>query len=247
MAAWLALARIDPRGFMQSPEAQIEMRHVTRDGRRFRAPNAVQQSVPAWLVFSMFFIVIPISNTFISERTHGTLQRLRSIRLSPAGLLLGKMLPYFLINLIQAALMLAVGVYLVPALGGSALTLGDSPVGLFLIVAAVSFCSIAFALLIAVLARTTEQATTLGGLLNIIFAAAGGIMIPTFVMPAVMQKAALFSPMSWGLEGFLDILLRNGGVRDVLPECLALAAFGAALMLSAAVILKKQFEGSVSL
>jgi len=246
MSPLLALARIDPRAFRQPSEANIEMRFVTRGEQRFRAPNAVQQSVPAWLVFSMFFIVIPISNTFISERSQGTLQRLRSIRLSRGILLLGKMLPYFFINLIQVALMLLVGMYLVPALGGSALTLGNSPAGLALIAAAVSFSSIALALLIAVVARTTEQATTLGGLLNIVFAAAGGVMIPKFVMPAIMQKVADLSPMSWGLEGFLDILLRNGGVRDVLPECLALAAFGAVMLLLTAVILKKQFEGSAS-
>ncbi len=32
--------------------------------------------------------------------------------------------------------------------------------------------------------------------------------------------------MSWGLEGFLDIFLRNGSVSDVLPESLSLFIFG---------------------
>jgi len=33
-----------------------------------------------------------------------------------------------------------------------------------------------------------------------------------------MQKLSNLSPMSWGLEGFLDVFLRNGDIRDVLPK-----------------------------
>ncbi|MCK7498095.1 MAG: hypothetical protein MZW92_50865, partial [Comamonadaceae bacterium] len=49
------------------------------------------------------------------------------------------------------------------------------------------------------------------------------------VMPPVMQQAcAELSPFSWGLEGFLDLFVRGGGVREVLPEAGQLLAFGAA-------------------
>jgi ABC-2 type transport system permease protein len=40
--------------------------------------------------------------------------------------------------------------------------------------------------------------------------------------------------MSWGLEGFLDIFVRGGGVAEVLPECSQLLVF-AAICLSIAV------------
>ena len=42
-------------------------------------PTSVQQSVPAWLVFAMFFSVVPLANTLISERQQGTLRRLRTL------------------------------------------------------------------------------------------------------------------------------------------------------------------------
>jgi ABC-2 type transport system permease protein len=35
------------------------------------------------------------------------------------------------------------------------------------------------------------------------------------------------SPLAWGLEGFLDVILREGGLRQVAPEALALFLFGA--------------------
>lgn len=198
-------------------------------GNQEEAPTAVQQNVPAWLVFAMFFVVVPLSNTLIRERQFGTLRRLRTIAVSPLFLLLGKLIPYFLIMQLQVICMLAVGVFLIPLLGGDRLNLGDSWAGLMLMASTVSIAALGYAVFIAVVARTTEQATTLGGAGNIILAALGGIMVPSFLMPAAMQQIGQLSPMAWGLEGFLDVLLRNGGVALAWPKALALTVFGVAL------------------
>jgi ABC-2 type transport system permease protein len=236
----LAAAGIDGKKLKGAEESRVEVKYVYKEARAVKVPSAVQQSVPAWLVFSMFFIVIPISNTFIAERGQGTLMRLKSMNVSWLSLIIGKMVPYLFVNAIQVILMIAIGVYAVPLLGGTPLTVGDSLGGLALIAASVSFSAISVALLIASLARTTEQATTIGGVLNIIFGALGGIMVPKFVMPGFMQEIARLSPMSWGLEGFLDIFLRNGNVYDVLPESLSLLVLGTAMLIWTMIALKKQ-------
>jgi ABC-2 type transport system permease protein len=238
----LAVAGIDREKLKSAEESPVEVNYVYKKGQYAKIPSAVQQSVPAWLVFSMFFIVIPISNTFISEREQGTLMRLKSMNVSRFYLIMGKMAPYLLINAIQVVLMIAMGVYIVPFFGGTALTLGGSMGGLILIAASVSFSAISMALLIASAARTTEQATTIGGVLNIIFGALGGIMVPKFVMPGFMQDLANLSPMSWGLEGFLDIFLRNGGVADVLPKSLYLFAFGVVMLTLTVILLRRRRE-----
>jgi ABC-2 type transport system permease protein len=236
----LETAGIDSKMLKADDESPVEVRYAYRGGRLFKVPSAVQQSVPAWLVFSMFFVVIPISNTFISERGQGTLMRLKSMNVSLIALILGKMVPYLFINTIQVFIMIAIGITVVPLFGGTALTLGSSPAGLVLIAAAVSFSAIALALFIASVARTTEQATTIGGVLNIIFGALGGIMVPTFVMPRFMQELANLSPMAWGLEGFLDIFLRDGSAVDVLPESLALFLLGAVMLALTVITLRRQ-------
>jgi len=241
---WLKLAGIDQQSLLESPETHLGVQYVYKDGQVLKIPSAVQQSVPAWLVFSMFFIVMPISNTFIVERTQGTLTRLKSINISKAYILCGKMIPYFLINLVQATLMILIGMYVVPLLGGAALTLGHSWGGLLLMTASISFCAISMALLIASISRTTEQAVTIGGVFNIILGAVGGIMIPKFVMPETMQKLADLSPMSWGLEGFLDVFLRNGDIGDVWPKALALIGLGMVMLGVTSVILKRRLTDS---
>jgi ABC-2 type transport system permease protein len=211
-------------------EHSIEVRHTYANAEKGAIPSAVQQSVPAWLVFAAFFVVVPLSNTLIRERQQGTLARLRSTNLGTATLLAGKLIPYFVVNQLQVGLMLLAGHYLVPLLGGDQLHIGGSFGLLALMAAALSLAALGLALLIAVTSSTTEQATLLGGTGNIILAALGGIMVPRFVMPPTMQAFSKLSPMSWGLDGFLNVLLRGTDVNSVAPYAGALAAFGAIAM-----------------
>jgi ABC-2 type transport system permease protein len=195
--------------------------------RTIRPPSSVQQNVPAWLVFAMFFVVIPIASIFIGERQHGTLQRLVTMRVPFRSVLLGKLLPYFIVNQLQALLMVLVGMFIVPLLGGEALVM-PSNFALFCwwtVAAAVSLGAVAWALLVASLAQTSQQATIIGGVGNILMGAIGGIMVPKFMMPATMQQLAEFSPMAWGLEGFHIIMLRQGSFADILPGVAKLVLF----------------------
>ena len=187
-----------------------------------KQPSSVQQSVPAWLIFSMFFVVIPLSTTFIVEKQHGTLQRLKTLPVSDGYFLLGKIVPYIIINLIQTVLMFLVGIYLVPAAGGQALQLADNAWLLIPMSMSISLLAISVAMLIAVRVNTTDQATTIGGVSNLLLAAVGGVMVPTYVMPAAMKSISGYSPMNWGLEGFLTVLLREGSFSDILPEMMKL-------------------------
>jgi ABC-2 type transport system permease protein len=88
-------------------------------------PSSVQQNVPAWLIFGMFLVVMPISALFILERRDGTLARLASLQVPFSLLLLGKIGPYFVVNLAQALLMFAAGKTLVPWFGGESLALPE--------------------------------------------------------------------------------------------------------------------------
>ncbi len=196
-------------------------------------PTSTQQSVPSWIVFGMFFIIIPMSTIFINERKQNTLMRMQAMNISFPLLFTGKIVPYMLINQIQVWLMIGMGIFIVPLLGGDALSLGTSITGLFLVSLGLSLAAVGTSILIAVSANSVEQATTIGGILNILFGAIGGIMVPKFFMPQSMQTLSNISPMSWGLEGFLDIFLRGSGVREILPESLALTAFGGVTLLAA--------------
>jgi ABC-2 type transport system permease protein len=193
-------------------------------------PSAVQQNVPAWLVFGMFFVIASLSNLLVQERSTGTLARLQSLGVPRGVLLASKALPYLGVNAVQAALMLAVGVWLMPLIGGEALSLSGIHWGALLAaLGAVSLAAVGMALALACAVRTHAQASAIGPIVNVLMAAIGGIMVPTFVMPAFMQRIAELSPMNWGLEALLNVLLRGGDVATILPHALRLGCFAAVM------------------
>ena len=199
-------------------------------------PTSTQQSVPSWIVFGLFFVIIPMSTIFISERKQNTLMRLSTMNLSLPVLFGGKILPYMLINQVQVWLMIGVGMYIVPLFGAAPLTIGGSVLGLVLVSLSLSLSAIGLSILVATAVDSIEQATTIGGIINILLGAIGGVMVPKFVMPEAMQTFSNISPMSWGLEGFLDIFLRRGSVMDVLNEAMALTLFGVVSLLIAGIV-----------
>jgi ABC-2 type transport system permease protein len=204
-------------------------------------PTAVQQNVPAWLVFGMFFVVASLANLFLQERQCGALARLTSLGVPTSTMIWSKALPYLVINGLQAALMLAVGVWLMPLLGGNALSLaGIHWSALMLVLLAVSMAAIGLALALASLVRTHAQASALGPTVNILMAAIGGVMVPKFVMPEFMQRFAEFSPMNWGLEGLLAVLLRGSDVIGVLLPTAKLMGFATLMIIIAVVFFRRR-------
>jgi ABC-2 type transport system permease protein len=196
--------------------------------------TAVQHSVPAWLIFGMFFVVAAMANLLVQERADGTLLRLSALGVPDGIQVAAKAIPYFAVNAVQALLMLAVGVWLMPLLGGDGLSLaGVSIAALATILAAVSAAAVGLALCVACLVRSHAQANAIGPVINILMAAVGGIMVPTFIMPAAMQRVAALSPMNWALDGLVEALVRGGSLVQVLPQAGRLALFAAAMLLAA--------------
>ncbi|MDO3387802.1 ABC transporter permease [Gilvimarinus sp. SDUM040013] len=202
-------------------------------------PNAVQQSVPAWLIFAMFFVAVPLSTAVISERHNRTLTRVKTFGATTTLIYAAKLTPYFVINMLQLALMLLLGNQLLPALGAEGLALNVALTPLFIMGICTSFTALALASLIAALASSTEQATVTSATVNILLAAIGGVMIPVFVMPPVMQAVAVWSPMAWALEGFLAVLVRGGSWTAIALPATKLLLFASTLMLLAIALLKR--------
>jgi len=221
-------------------EAKIKNQFIYKKEGFEVTPTSVQQSVPAWLVFSMFFILIPISNTFINEKAFGTIDRIRSINVSLFPILIGKIIPYYFINQIQVIFMILVGVFIVPLLGGDSLEIKGNYFLIFIVSSSVSIASICFALLIANISKTTEEATTIGGVSNIILAALGGIMVPKFVMPQFMQDITEYSPMAWGLQSFLEVFVRGGDFSDISSYVYKMFSFAIICLILAYILLKKR-------
>ncbi|MFO7462235.1 MAG: ABC transporter permease [Desulfatiglandales bacterium] len=185
-----------------------------------RRPTATEQNVPAYTIFGVFFIVLTLASSFLKEKGDGTFQRIMAAPLSKPALLIGKLLPYYVVNLIQIGLMFAVGVVLFE------MNLGHVP-ALVLVSIALAAASNGLGLLVAALGKTEAQVNSLSILFAITLAALGGMMVPAFVMPGFMKTLSLFTPHAWALAGYHDAMIRGLGVTDVLPETGVLLGFAA--------------------
>lgn len=204
----------------------VEIRGETaRYGRTDRAPNTVQQNVPAWTLFGMFFTVVPLATSLIRERRDGVVARLLTMPISYGTIISGKIMAYVIICLVQFVLIMAVGTSLLPLLGAPALDMGSSLPALLLITLSSALAATGYGILLGTIAGTYEQASMFGAVSVVVAAALGGVMVPTYVMPEIMQQISLFSPLAWGLNGFLNIFARGGGVMSVLPEAALMMGF----------------------
>lgn len=188
-------------------------------------PNSVQHNVPAWTLFAIFFIVVPLSINIVKEKSQGTLVRLITNPVPYAVVIAGKTATYLVICMIQFYLMVAVGIYLFPHIGLPALDVSGKLFLMSIVAIFAGLAAVGFGILLGTLAKTQEQSAPFGATSVVILAAMGGVWIPVFAMPKVMQFIAHISPMNWGLNAFYDVLLRNGGVLEILPEISLLLLF----------------------
>jgi ABC-2 type transport system permease protein len=193
-------------------------------------PNAVQHNVPAWTIFAMFFIAIPLSGSILKEKTEGSVFRLHTMPTPFLLLVNGKVIVYVFVCLLQFVLMLAVGKYLLPQLGLPALVLGNSIMGIFILTLATGFAATGFGVMVGTLATTDHQAAIMGSLSILLLSALGGIWVPSYVMPEVMRNISAWSPLNWSLEGFYKLFLRGGQVTGILFDSIKLILFFLATM-----------------
>jgi len=203
-------------------------------------PNATQHNVPAWTLFAIFFITISLSVGLINERKEGSFKRLLTMPCSYFEYLLSKSIVYLIVCLFQFALLFALGIYLFPHIGLPPLTLGENAWLLLPMCISSSLAAIGFGLLIGKITTDHQQAAVLAALSVVIFAAIGGIWVPVFSMPEIMKTISQVSPLNWGLNGFYDILIRNGSFYDILPECIYSLSFAIICLIVALIYNRKK-------
>jgi ABC-2 type transport system permease protein len=202
-------------------------------------PNSVQHNIPAWSIFAIFFIAVSLSGNIIREREEGSFTRLQTMPCPYYLYILSKMIAYMAVCLLQYVVIFLVGIYFLPVLGLPALDLGGNYPALLLAGMCFALAPIGYGIAIGKIATSHQQAAIFASVSVVIMAAIGGIWIPVFVMPKVMQTLSTISPLNWGLEGFYDILIRDASATAILWKCLCSIAFSI-LCIAIAIIYNKK-------
>ena len=195
--------------------------------------NPVQQNVPAWALFGMFFTAIPIAGGILRERHSGLQTRLRMLPIWQPALLLGRLAAYLLICCGQFLLILLLGRLLFPLLDLPAFSLAGRPLVIVPTVLLSGLAACSLGVLLGQLCSSYEQASTLGATLVVGCAALGGVMVPVHVMPPLMRHISILSPFSWSLASFHDLLVRQLPFMATLGSLVRLVLLSCVLFIAA--------------
>ncbi|MFH1937809.1 MAG: ABC transporter permease [Bacteroidota bacterium] len=204
-------------------------------------PTPVQNNIPGFILFAMFFIVIPLSGSVISEKNEGASFRLRTLPVPLMTMLGAKVLLYLLVCLLQFLLMLLIGYYMLHLFFGfPKLEMGSSFIALTVATLTAALGAVGFGLLVGSGSRTHSQAALFGSVMVVILGIISGTFLPIHVMPKAIRVISNFSPIRWGIDNYLELFIRDGTVVDILPGALWLLLFFIFAMLSSMFIFAKQ-------
>ncbi len=210
-----AAALIDPRIRVWF-NPQLESRHFM---------------IPGVIALLLMVVTTNLSSMgIVREKEIGTLEQLNVTPLSRTELIVGKLLPYALIGMIEVLLVLSVAVlwFEVPMRGSVPLLLAMCAVYLL--------TTLGLGLFISTISATQQQAmmtTTFFFLMPMVYLS--GFVFPIENMPVVIQWITYVIPLRYFLVIVRSIFLKGVGLETFWPEALALTAWGVSILLLAIV------------
>jgi ABC-2 type transport system permease protein len=210
-------------------------------GEAGQRPGALDARVRVWYnprlesrdfmipgIFALLLLVITTnlsSMGIVREKEIGTLEQLNVTPLRRWELIIGKLLPYALVGLIDVVLVLLVSVYWfeVPLRGSVWLLFGMTVIYLL--------STLGLGLFVSTVSSTQQQAmmtTTFFFLMPMIYLS--GFIFPIENMPEWIQPITYLIPLRYFLVILRSIFLKGVGLETFWPEALALALCGATLL-----------------
>jgi ABC-2 type transport system permease protein len=217
--------QFDGNSYRRSPARTMEIRPFYNPERR-TAVNVVPGLIGVILTLTMLmFTAVAI----VREREHGNLELLINTPISTTQLMVGKVVPYIVIGLIQLALIIAIGNFLfgVPVRG--------SLLGLYAGAAVFIAANLSLGLFLSTVARTQFQAMQLTFFLLLPSILLSGFVFPFDGMPKVAQYLGEVLPITHFIRITRGIMLREASILELGNEVLMLLAF-TAIALTAAVL-----------
>ncbi len=191
--------------------------------------------IPGLISIVLGFPALSVALTLAHEREHGTLEQLMATPIGRAELLLGKMIPYILVGMINviAIPILAMIWFKIPFNG--------NPILFFFLSAIFLFSILSMGIIIGVFMKTQAAALALSFLL-IFFPGffMTGIFFPIVAMPEIVRMEAMFMPGTHYAIITRGIFLTGIGFETLLPYAIMLIFLGVIFTGVAAVFFKKK-------
>ncbi len=190
--------------------------HVQWEGPR----RSYDVTFPQGVIWGVLGCAAAFGISLVTERTRGTLVRLRMAPIRRGQILAGKALACFITMIALSVALLAFG----------RLVFGvrpDSLPKLAIALVAVGLCFVGIMMLLSVLGRTEQAAAGIGWAVLLVMSMLGGGMLPLFFMPKWLQAVSHFSPVKWAILSMEGAIWRGFSYTEMLLPCAVLVAIGA--------------------
>jgi len=173
-------------------------------------------------VILMLISAMMTAITIAREKETGTMEILLASPLRPIQIILGKVVPYMILSIVNALMVLVLGmlVFKVPVIGSFALLLGEILLYIFL--------ALTLGIMISTFVKTQLTALALSGfVLMLPSILLSGFIFPVKNMPIPLQIVANLMPPRWFIEINRTVMLKGGGMDIVWPHTLILIGMSA--------------------
>jgi ABC-2 type transport system permease protein len=188
-------------------------------------------------VVMMVMTTMLTSLTVAREWETGTMEQLMSAPTRPHEIIIGKLLPYFLLGLIQMSLVILLGriLFKVPLKGSILFLFGIS--SLFLV------CGLGIGLFLSVTTKSQQLAFSFSFLATLLPSfLLSGFVFPISSMPKIIQYVTYIVPARYFLTIIRGIFLKGNGLAVLWPEVLPLVVFALLIILACAKKMKMSLE-----
>ena len=189
-------------------------------------PEGFEYSAPTELVLFVFLSALAGGAFIIDSRRLGIYERLAAAPVSASSVILGEMLGFAAIAVMQSLLIVGVGALVFGVSWGNPLAAG-------VLVAVWALVGAAAGMLSGTLFRTPEQASAIGPVVGIGFAMLGGCMWPLALVSNVMRQVGHITPQAWAVDAWTALLARHGGLGSIGLQLVILMGFAAGFALLA--------------
>ena len=203
-----------------------------------KAASEQPQSIDLMLLLApgmaMLFLMYTVSlggRSLLTERRDGTLARLLSTPTANGQVLIGKVVGVYFIGAVQMFILIGAGFLLFQ------LRWGD-PMGVVVLVLAVVAGATGWGMLLASVARTPGQVSSIGMAMMLLFGLLGGSFFGR-TLPGTLETISKITPNAWGQKGF-TILARGGGLEDLWPTIAGLLVMAIILLTISIVIFQRK-------
>jgi ABC-2 type transport system permease protein len=201
----------------------LEVRTTTAGKPGVAGMDAADYATVGELVLFIFLIGLTSAGDLVEARRDGTARRMLATPTPAWAVVVGEGLGRYAILLVQAAFIVLLGATIFGVSWGN-------PLGVALVVGTFALVGTSISLLVGTLARSNEQATSLGPPVGIALAMLGGAMWPLEIVGPVMRAVGHLTPHAWALDAFIDLMGNRVSAAAILPQVAVLVLFSAVLL-----------------